>query len=397
MTRPLLFTALRARGIELPNRIMISPMATYSALEGVANDFHFAHHGRFVLGGAGTILVEATAVTREGRITNGDTGLWDDGQIAPFRRITDFMRAHGVVPGIQLAHAGRKGAMQRPWDGNGPLTPENIAAGEQLWQPVGPTAEPLDQGWLTPRQLTVADLAKLKDDWVAAAGRALKAGFDWLEIHNAHGYLIHQFLSPLSNTRSDGYGGDFEGRVRFPLELATALRETWPTDRPVSLRISAVDGDALGWQMADSVEYARRLKRIGIDFICTSSGGLRGSATNARVRRDYGYHVPYAAEIRREAGIGTIAAKARMLADFAIDLTEEFGLTCSTARPPASSGGHISVIHPDAATLQPRLAAHGVIVDKRDPDVLRFGLSPLTTRFVDVFDAVSVLAGMLDT
>lgn len=307
MTRPLLFTALRARGIELPNRIMISPMATYSAVEGVANDFHFAHHGRFVLGGAGTILVEATAVTREGRITNGDTGLWDDGQIAPFRRITDFMRAHGVVPGIQLAHAGRKGAMQRPWDGNGPLTPENIAAGEQLWQPVGPTAEPLDQGWLTPRQLTVADLAKLKDDWVAAAGRALKAGFDWLEIHNAHGYLIHQFLSPLSNTRSDGYGGDFEGRVRFPLELATALRETWPTDRPVSLRISAVDGDALGWQMADSVEYARRLKRIGIDFICTSSGGLRGSATNARVRRDYGYHVPYAAEIRREAGIGTIA------------------------------------------------------------------------------------------
>ncbi len=302
MTRPLLFTALRARGIELPNRIMISPMAIYSAVEGVANDFHFAHHGRFVLGGAGTILVEATAVTREGRITNGDTGLWDDGQIAPFRRITDFMRAHGVVPGIQLAHAGRKGAMQRPWDGNGPLTPENITAGEQLWQPVGPTAEPLDQGWLTPRQLTVADLAKLKDDWVAAAGRALKAGFDWLEIHNAHGYLIHQFLSPLSNTRSDGYGGDFEGRVRFPLELATALRETWPTDRPVSLRISAVDGDALGWQMADSVEYARRLKRIGIDFICTSSGGLRGSATNARVRRDYGYHVPYAAEIRREAG-----------------------------------------------------------------------------------------------
>jgi 2,4-dienoyl-CoA reductase-like NADH-dependent reductase (Old Yellow Enzyme family) len=307
MARPLLFTPLRARGIELKNRIMISPMATYSAVEGVVNDFHFAHHGRFALGGAGTIVVEATAVTREGRITNGDTGLWDDGQIAPFRRITDFMRAQGVVPGIQLAHAGRKGAMQRPWDGNGPLAPKNIAAGEEVWQPVGPTAEPMDEGWLVPRQLTVADLAKLKDDWVAAAGRALKAGFDWLEIHNAHGYLIHQFLSPLSNTRTDGYGGDFGGRLRFPLELAAALREAWPADRPVSLRISAVDGDALGWQMADSVEYARRLKRIGIDFICTSSGGLRGSATNARVRRDYGYHVPYAAEIRREAGIGTIA------------------------------------------------------------------------------------------
>jgi len=307
MTRPLLFTPLRLRGVELKNRIMISPMATYSAVEGVMNDFHFAHLGRFALGGAGTVIVEATAVTREGRITNGDTGLWDDGQIAPMRRVTDFMRTQGVVPGIQLAHSGRKGSMQRPWDGNGPLTASNIAAGEQVWQPVGPTAEPMDVGWLTPRMLSRADLAELKDAWVAAAGRALAAGFDWLEIHNAHGYLVHQFLSPLSNTRSDGYGGDFEGRVRWPLELAAALREAWPADRPVSLRISAVDGDALGWQIADSVEYARRLKDIGIDLLCTSSGGLKGSATNARVKRDYGYQVPYAAEVKRAAGIGTIA------------------------------------------------------------------------------------------
>jgi 2,4-dienoyl-CoA reductase-like NADH-dependent reductase (Old Yellow Enzyme family) len=303
----LLFTPLRLRGVELKNRIMISPMAIYSAVEGVMNDFHFAHLGRFALGGAGTVIVEATAVTREGRITNGDTGLWDDGQIAPMRRVTEFLRTQGVVPGVQLAHAGRKGSMQRPWDGSGALTAENIAAGEQVWQPVGPTAEPMDVGHLTPRMLSEADLARLTDDWVAAAGRAQAAGFDWLEIHNAHGYLVHQFLSPLSNTRTDRYGGDFEGRVRWPLQLAAALREAWPADRPVSLRISAVDGDALGWQMADSVEYARRLKALGIDLVCTSSGGLKGSATNARVKRDYGYQVPYAAEVKRETGIGTIA------------------------------------------------------------------------------------------
>jgi 2,4-dienoyl-CoA reductase-like NADH-dependent reductase (Old Yellow Enzyme family) len=307
MTRPLLFTPLAIRGIELKNRIMISPMAMYSAVDGVVNDFHLAHHGRFALGGAGTVLFGATAVTREGRITNGCAGLWDDKHIAPFRRITGLMHNQGVVPGIQLGHAGRKGSMQRPWEGNGPLTAENIAAGAEVWQPVGPTADPMDEGYLTPHVLTVADLAKLRDDWVAVAQRAIAAGFDWLEIHNAHGYLVHQFLSPLSNTRDDGYGGDFEGRVRWPLELAAALRETWPADRPVSLRISAVDGDALGWQMPDSVEYARRLKKIGIDLVCTSSGGLKGSATNARVRRDFGYHVPYAAEVRRETGMATIA------------------------------------------------------------------------------------------
>ncbi len=307
MPTPLLFTPLPARGLTLKNRVMISPMANYSAVEGVPNDWHLAHLGRFAIGGAGTVIAEATAVTREGRITNGDTGLWTDEQVAPWRRIADFIRGQDAVPGIQLAHSGRKGSMQRPWDGNGPLTPENIAAGEEQWQPVGPTDQPIDEGYLTPRAFTTAELKGLTDDWVAAAGRALAAGFDWLEIHNAHGYLVHQFLSPLSNTRTDGYGGDFEGRVRWPLELAAALRETWPADKPVSVRISAVDGDELGWQLDDSVEYARRLKALGVDFLCPSSGGLRGSATNARVRRDFGYQVPYAARIRREAGLATIA------------------------------------------------------------------------------------------
>jgi len=307
MTTPLLFTPMDIRVVTLKNRVMISPMANYSAVEGVVNDWHLAHLGRFAIGGAGVVIAEATAVTRQGRITNGCAGLWDDGQIEPWRRCADFIRGQGAVPGIQLGHGGRKSAMQRPWDGNGPLTAENIAAGEKVWDVVSATTEPVDEGWLIPRALSTGELSAMTDDWVAAAERALKAGFDWLEIHNAHGYLVHQFLSPLSNTRNDRYGGDFEGRIRWPLELATALREAWPADKPVSLRISAVDGDELGWQMADSVEYARRLKAIGIDLVCTSSGGLRGSATNARVKRSYGYQVPYAARIRREAGIMTIA------------------------------------------------------------------------------------------
>lgn len=306
MTDPLLFAPMDVRGVTLKNRVMISPMANYSAEDGVVNDWHLAHLGRFAIGGAGTVIAEATAVTRQGRITNGCAGLYHDKHISPWRRCADFVRSQGAVPGIQLGHGGRKSAMQRPWDGNGPLTPGNIAAGEEVWEVVSATADPVDEGWLIPRALTVPELKTLTDDWVAAAERALKAGFDWLEIHNAHGYLVHQFLSPLSNTRNDEYGGDFEGRIRWPLELAAALRETWPDDRPVSLRISAVDGDALGWQMADSVEYARRLKAIGIDMICTSSGGLRGSATNARVKRSYGYQVPYAAEIKRETGMSTI-------------------------------------------------------------------------------------------
>ena len=307
MTQSLLFTPKDIRGVTLKNRVMISPMANYSAVDGVVNDWHLAHLGRFAIGGAGTVIAEATAVTRQGRITNGCAGLYDDAHIQPWKRCVDFIRLHGAVPGIQLAHGGRKASAQRAWEGNGPLTAENIANGDERWEVVSSTTDPVDPGWETPRALTVAELKQLTDDWVAAAERALQAEFDWLEIHNAHGYLVHQFLSPLVNTRNDAYGGDFEGRVRWPLELAAALRETWPADKPVSLRISAVDGDALGWQMADSVEYARRLKDIGIDIICTSSGGLKGSATNARVKRSYGYQVPYAAQIRREVDMMTIA------------------------------------------------------------------------------------------
>jgi 2,4-dienoyl-CoA reductase-like NADH-dependent reductase (Old Yellow Enzyme family) len=307
MTKPLLFTPLTIKAVTLRNRVVIAPMATYSAVDGIAQDFHFAHLGRFVLGGAGCVFVEATAVTDQGRITNGDMGLWSSAHIPPLKRIAAFMKAHNVVPAIQLAHAGRKGSMQRPWFGNGPLTAEDFARGEKAWDTVAPTSEPMAEGHLVPRQLSVTDLVQLRQQWADAAERALEAGFEVLEIHNAHGYLIHQFLSPLSNKRNDAYGGDFAGRTRFPLEVAEAVREVWPNDKPLFLRVSAVDGVDGGWTLDDTVAYAKELKARGIDVIDCSSGGLFGAATAARVKRTWGFQVPYAERVRGEADIMTMA------------------------------------------------------------------------------------------
>ncbi len=307
MTTPLLFTPLPLRGVTLRNRVVIAPMAMYSAVDGIAQDFHFAHWGRLILGGAGCVFVEATAVTEQGRITNGDLGIWSDAHIAGLKRVADFMKTQKVVPAIQLAHAGRKGSMQRPWFGNGALTAEDLARGEQKWDTVAPTATPMAEGHIVPHPLSISELARLKDAWVAAAKRAIAAGFDILEIHNAHGYLLHQFLSPVTNTRSDGYGGDLAGRMRFPLEIAEALRETWPRDKPVFVRVSAVDGVEGGWTLDDTVTYAKELKARGIDVVDCSSGGLFGSATAARIKRSWGFQVPYAERVRREAGIKTMA------------------------------------------------------------------------------------------
>jgi len=305
--KPLLFTPITLRDITFKNRVVIAPMATYSAVDGIAQDFHFAHWGRLVLGGAGCVFVEATAVTDQGRITNGDLGIWSAAHVPALKRIADFMRTQNVVPGIQLAHAGRKGSMQRPWFGNGALTSEDLARGEKKWDTVAPTAEPMAAGHIVPHALSIPELAALKQDWVDAAKRAISAGFDVLEIHNAHGYLMHQFLSPISNTRDDGYGGDLNGRMRFPLEVAEALRNLWPQFKPVFVRVSAVDGLDGGWSMDDTVVYAKELKARGIDVIDCSSGGLFGSATAARVKRTWGFQVPYAERVRREAGIKSMA------------------------------------------------------------------------------------------
>lgn len=307
MQTPSLFTPIALRGSTLRNRAVLSPMCTYSARDGIADDFHLVHLGKFALGGFGLIFFEATAVHERGRITHGDLGLWHDGQIAPLRRIADFLRQHGAVPAIQLAHAGRKASMQRPWRGNGPLGKSDFDAGDLPWPVVGPSALALDEGWLVPHQLSTGEMDSLKEDWRTAALRALEAGFDVAEVHGAHGYLLHEFLSPISNRRDDAYGGDLAGRMRFPLEVAEAVRAAWPADKPLFFRISAVDGIDMGWTLEDSVVLARELKQRGVDVIDCSSGGLLGSATAARIPRGPGFQLPFAQRVRRESGVATMA------------------------------------------------------------------------------------------
>ncbi len=303
-----LFSPLQLRSVRTRNRIVVSPMCQYSAQDGYANDWHLVNAGKFAQGGAGIVFLEATAVLADGRITHGDLGLWDDAHIPGLTRIVEFVRGQGAVPAIQLGHAGRKSSMARPWDGNGPLTPALIAAGSVPWQTIAPSAEPIGPGWMTPRPMDDADMERVRSAFDATARRALSAGFDIAEIHAAHGYLLHSFLSPLSNRRSDRYGGDLEGRMRFPLEIARIVREAWPTDKPVFFRCSSVDNDAAGWTIDDSVTLARRLVDLGIDVVDCSSGGIAGPATAAAtVPRGLGFQVPFAERIRRETGIRTMA------------------------------------------------------------------------------------------
>jgi 2,4-dienoyl-CoA reductase-like NADH-dependent reductase (Old Yellow Enzyme family) len=308
MTSPLLFTPIALRSVKARNRIVISPMCQYSADDGLAEDWHLVHIGKFAQGGAGIVFVEATAVEARGRITYGDLGIWSDAHVPPLSRIARFVKGQGAVPAIQLAHAGRKASMQRPWHGNGPITDADRARGEDIWPIVAPSAIPLGEGWLVPNELLAADLTALKHAWRRAAERALAAGFEIVEIHSAHGYLLHEFLSPLANRRNDLYGGDREGRMRFPLEIAEVVREIWPQDKPVFVRVSAVDGIEGGWALEDTVAYTKELRARGIDLIDCSSGGIAGSATAGRVAPpSLGFQVPYAERVRREAGLSTMA------------------------------------------------------------------------------------------
>lgn len=303
---PLLFTPIELRGVTLKNRVVISPMCEYSSRDGFANDWHFVHLGKFALGGAGLVFTEASAVEARGRITHGDLGIWSDEHIPPLKRITEFLKAHGAVPAMQLAHAGRKASMQRPWHGNGPMDDTDRGRGEHPWEIVAPSPEPMDTGWLVPHELTVAEIRGIQQTWAQAAQRAQRAGFEVIEVHSAHGYLGHEFLSPLSNKRTDQYGGDLKGRMRFTLELAEAVRAVWPQDRPLFVRVSSVDGIEGGWSLDDTVALARELKARGVDVVDCSSGGLKGAATAARVKRTPGFQVPFAERVRRDAGIRTM-------------------------------------------------------------------------------------------
>jgi 2,4-dienoyl-CoA reductase-like NADH-dependent reductase (Old Yellow Enzyme family) len=305
---PHLFQPLTLRGITTRNRVVISPMCQYSAHDGHLDDWHLAHLGRFAMGGAGIVFTEATAVQKRGRITHGCAGLWTDSQIPGHSRVAQFALRNGAIPAIQLGHAGRKAGMQRPWFGNGPLNDADIARGDMPWTPVAPSAEPVAEGWPVPHALTIAEIGELIEDYAAAAGRALAAGYRIAEIHGAHGYLVHSFLSPLSNRRSDRYGGSLAGRMRLALEVAERVRAVWPGDLPLFFRTSAVDGVPEGWSLDDTVVLASELKQIGVDVMDCSSSGIAGSATSGGgQKRQPGFQVPYAERVRKDAKMTTMA------------------------------------------------------------------------------------------
>ena len=305
---PLLFTPLQLRGLTLKNRVMLSPMAIYGAKDGFTSDLHLVHYGRFALGGVGLIFVENTAVTDEGRITHGCPGLWRDEQAENLKRITAFAHECGAAVGIQLSHCGRKGSSQRPWHGGMPLGEADLAAREELSWPIrASSSEPFDSGWPSPKELTVAEIDELVEDYRRATVRARDAGFDVVEMHCAHGYLLHSFLSPLANTRTDDYGGSLENRMRLPLRIAAAMRAEWPEDRPIFTRISSVDGINVGWSIDDSVAFARELKAVGVDVIDCSSGGMKLPRGQSLVSRTRGFQVPFAGRVRREVEIPTVA------------------------------------------------------------------------------------------
>jgi 2,4-dienoyl-CoA reductase-like NADH-dependent reductase (Old Yellow Enzyme family) len=300
----MLFEKIRIREVELRNRIVVSPMCQYSAQDGHVTDWHLVHLGKFAQGGAGVVFVEATAVESRGRITHGDTGIWDDSHIAGLRKISSFVKSQGAVPAIQLAHAGRKASMARPWYGNGPLTQADLERGDKPWSIVAPTDRPLGEGWIRPRPLESKDLEDLKAAYRAAARRAHAAGFEIAELHAAHGYLLHSFLSPLSND------GSLEERMRFPLEVAKAVREAWPAHKPLFVRVSSIDDVEGGWSIEDTISFSRKLKAVGVDVIDCSSGGILGSATAATrtlLPRVPGFQLPFSEKVRKEAAIATMA------------------------------------------------------------------------------------------
>lgn len=279
MTSPL-FAPITFRNLTLKNRLTVSPMCQYSARHGLANDWHFAHLARFALGGFGTVMVEATGVVPEGRITYGCTGLWEDAQIAPLARIVDFIHSQGAAAAIQLGHAGRKASTPLWWRGSFNETEdERREAAFEHWQPVGPSAvaHSADPDYQTPRAIEAGEMPALVQAFADAANRADRAGFDIVEIHGAHGYLINQFLSPLGNQRTDAYGGAFDNRTRLPLEIVQAMRAAWPAGKPLFLRMSVSDLAPGGWTLEDSIAFAGIVRQMGVDLIDCSSGGFEGA------------------------------------------------------------------------------------------------------------------------
>ena len=297
---PHLFEPLTIKSVTLRNRIGVSPMCQYSSLDGQATDWHLVHLGSRAVGGAALVIAEATAVSPEGRITPGCAGLWSERHIEPLARINRFIKQQGAVPGIQIAHAGRKGSAALPWNGGAHL-PDDAGGWPTLGPSTLPFGVPLPK---VPRAMTAADILRVQSEFVATAQRALAAGYEWLELHAAHGYLFHEFLSPLSNHRTDSYGGSLDNRMRFLLDTTRAVRAAWPDRLPLTVRLSCTDWTPDGWGIEECVELSRQLKSAGVDLIDCSTGG---NVPDAKIPLGPGYQVPFATRIRQEAGVATAA------------------------------------------------------------------------------------------
>jgi 2,4-dienoyl-CoA reductase-like NADH-dependent reductase (Old Yellow Enzyme family) len=295
-----LFEPLQIRDTKFKNRIMVSPMCEYSAVDGVPTDWHLVHLGSRAVGGAALVMTEATGVSPEGRISPEDTGIWNEQQAEAFGRIAAFIRSQDSVPGMQLAHAGRKASTEVPWRGGKAIAPD----APNGWVPLAPVAAPFHPGDPIPRAMTVVDIEQVISDFSSAAARARNAAFEVVELHMAHGYLLHEFLSPITNQRSDQYGGSLENRMRLPIMVAEAVRAEWPAEQPLFVRISASDWIEGGWDIESSIALARELKGVGVDLIDCSSGGI---APGIKIPVGPGYQVPFAEAVRREAAIATVA------------------------------------------------------------------------------------------
>lgn len=300
---PLLFQPLQIRSLRLKNRIVISPMMQHAAESGSATAWHLVHLGKFALGGAGLVFTESTAVAPAGRIGKADLGLWSDSHVAPLKSVVDFAHDNGAAIGVQLGHAGRKAGSHPLWEGGAALDAAAMAQVDPSWRRCGPSAIAAGPGWTVPVEMSPADIDRVVEDFVAAARRAEQAGFDVIELHFGHGYLVASFLSPKSNLRTDAYGENRAGRMKLALRIASAVRAAWPASKPLFCRISAVDGSGDGWNLDDSVALAHELKQAGVDVIDCSSGGLTEQTRALPVPRGLGFQVPFAARIRAEAAV----------------------------------------------------------------------------------------------
>lgn len=308
---PLLLTPYKLRSVTLPNRMVLSPMQMYKAKDGLPTDWHVQHLAKFAVGGFGTVFTEALCVSPEGRNTYGDMGIWSDDFVPALRKMADLLRSCGAVPAAQLHHCGPKSSRQRPWEGYGPLGAADAERGDIAWQPLAPSDSAKAVGWLRPKRMTEVDIAEVVEQFAAGTRRCARAGFDFLEVHAAHGYLIHSFLSPLGNELEGRYGGTLQNRMRLALEIAEAVRANWPDDKPLSFRLSCVDdsgGSGEGWTMDDTLVLSRELKKRGVDIIDCSSGGIGLPPTAKIMARAPMFQVPYAEQIRRECdNVPTIA------------------------------------------------------------------------------------------